>query len=52
LSREPSGNPDAAAQSAGYRVAAQLKGNFPGGEADVEYRFGIRHGLICRLRIT
>jgi len=36
----------------GYRVAAHLKGNFPGGEADVEYRFSIRHGLISSLRIT
>ena len=36
----------------GYRVAAHLKGNFPGGEADVEYRFSIRDGLISSLRIT
>lgn len=34
-----------------YRVAAHLKGKFPGGEADVDYRFSIRDGLISRLRI-
>ena len=36
----------------GYRVAARLKGNFPGGEADVEYRFVFRDGLISSLQIS
>ena len=35
-----------------YRLAAHLKGNFPGGEADVEYRFTIRDGRISSLRIA
>jgi ketosteroid isomerase-like protein len=34
-----------------YRVVAHLSGNFPGGEADVEYRFSLREGLISHLRI-
>ena len=34
-----------------YIVAVHLKGNFPGGEANVEYRFMIRDGLISSLRI-
>ena len=35
-----------------YRLTAHLKGKFPGGEADVDYRFSIRDGLISSLRIT
>lgn len=42
------GRPGAADE---YIVAVHLKGNFPGGEADVEYRFTIRDGLISSLRI-
>jgi ketosteroid isomerase-like protein len=34
-----------------YVVLAHLSGNFPGGEADVEYRFALRGDLIARLRI-
>ena len=34
-----------------YVVLAHLSGNFPGGEADVEYRFALRADLIARLRI-
>jgi ketosteroid isomerase-like protein len=35
----------------GYFVPAHLSGNFPGGEADVGYRFTLRGDLIARLRI-
>ena len=35
-----------------YRVAAHLKGNFPGGEADLQYWLSLREGLISSLRIT
>jgi hypothetical protein len=35
-----------------YRLGARLRGNFPGGEADVEYRFTLRDGLISSLRIS
>ena len=45
----------AGGQAAGaneYHLAAHLKGNFPGGEADVEYRFTICDGLIRSLRIA
>jgi ketosteroid isomerase-like protein len=42
------GRPDA---DGGYLVSAHLSGNFPGGEADVEYRFTLRGDLIARLRI-
>jgi ketosteroid isomerase-like protein len=34
-----------------YRVAVHLEGNFPGGEADVDYRFTILDGLISELQI-
>jgi ketosteroid isomerase-like protein len=44
-----SGQPDG---DDAYRVGAHLRGNFPGGEADVEYRFVIRDGLISSLRIS
>ncbi len=45
VSGEPAGESD-------YRVTAHLTGNFPGGEADVEYRFSVRAGLISHLRIS
>jgi ketosteroid isomerase-like protein len=35
----------------GYLVSAHLSGNFPGGEADVVYRFTLRGDLIEHLRI-
>jgi ketosteroid isomerase-like protein len=44
-----SGQPDG---ENAYRVGAHLRGTFPGGEADVEYRFVIRDGLISSLRIS
>lgn len=34
-----------------YRVKAHLHGNFPGGDADVEYLFTTARGLISRLVI-
>jgi len=37
--------------NSGYLVSAHLSGNFPGGEADVVYRFTLRGDLIERLRI-
>ena len=43
------GKPDA---DAGHIVSAHLSGNFPGGEADVEYRFRFRGDLIAYLRIA
>ena len=36
----------------GYVVRGHLSGNFPGGEADVEYDFTLRGGLISRLAIS
>jgi len=47
---ETGGKPDA--EKVGYVVSAHLSGNFPGGEADVEYRFRFRGDLIAHLRIT
>jgi ketosteroid isomerase-like protein len=46
---ETGGKPDA---EVGYVVSAHLSGNFPGGEADVEYRFRFRGDLIAYLRIV
>ena len=34
-----------------YRVTVHLQGDFPGGEADVSYRFTILDGLISELQI-
>jgi len=34
-----------------YRLGVHLHGNFPGGDADVEYRFTIRDELISRLQV-
>jgi ketosteroid isomerase-like protein len=42
------GRPDG---TSGYLVSAHLSGNFPGGEADVVYRFTLRGDLIEHLRI-
>lgn len=42
------GRPDG---TSGYLVPAHLSGNFPGGEADVVYRFTLQGNLIERLRI-
>ena len=36
----------------GYLMRGHLSGNFPGGEADVEYDFTLRGGLISRLKIS
>jgi ketosteroid isomerase-like protein len=38
--------------SDGYIMQGHLIGNFPGGEADVEYDFTVRDGLISRLAIS
>ena len=35
-----------------YIMQGHLTGNFPGGEADVEYHFTVRDGLISRLAIS
>lgn len=35
-----------------YIVSTHLSGNFPGGEADLRYRFRLEHGLIRRLEIA
>jgi hypothetical protein len=35
-----------------YIVSNHLSGNFPGGEADLRYRFRLEHGLIHRLEIA
>jgi len=43
------GRPDADGE---YVVSAHLSGNFPGAEADVEYRFALQGDLIARLRIN
>jgi ketosteroid isomerase-like protein len=44
---------DGRARSAdGYIMRGHLRGNFPGGEADVEYDFTVRDGLISRLAIS
>jgi ketosteroid isomerase-like protein len=43
------GRPEA---DAGYCVSAHLIGNFPGGEADVEYHFTFQGDLIRTLRIA
>ena len=43
------GRPDA---DGGYCVSAHLSGNFPGGEADVEYHFTFQGDLIGTLRIA
>ena len=32
-------------------LTVRLEGNFPGGEADVDYRFTLRDGLIGRLQV-
>jgi hypothetical protein len=34
-----------------YRVTVHLVGDFPGGEADLAYRFALRDGLIAALTI-
>lgn len=34
-----------------YLVAVRLVGNFPGGRADLNYRFSMRDGLIGRLEV-
>lgn len=34
-----------------YLLAVRLQGNFPGGEADLSYRFTMRDGLIGRLQV-
>jgi ketosteroid isomerase-like protein len=36
----------------GYLVRVHLVGNFPGGEADLRYRFTLRDGLISALSIV
>ena len=36
----------------GYIMQGHLSGNFPGGEADVEYDFTVREGLISRLAVS
>ena len=36
---------------AGYFVSAHLSGNFPGCEADLQYRFTLSGDLIASLRI-
>jgi ketosteroid isomerase-like protein len=35
-----------------FRVATHVVGNFPGGEVDLNYRFGLRDGLITSLSIA
>ena len=35
----------------GFDVTTHLEGDFPGGEADLTYHFGLRDGLITSLRI-
>jgi ketosteroid isomerase-like protein len=35
-----------------YRVSVHLEGNFPGGVADLTYRFALREGLIEDLSIV
>lgn len=35
-----------------YIVSNHLSGNFPGGEADLRYRFQLRDGLIQRVEIA
>ncbi len=35
-----------------YRVSVHLVGDFPGGEADLNYSFTLRDGLITALRIV
>jgi ketosteroid isomerase-like protein len=35
-----------------HRVAVRIEGDFPGGVADLTYRFGLRDGLVADLAIV
>jgi hypothetical protein len=35
-----------------YDVTQRLEGDFPGGQVDLHFRFGLRDGAICRLVIA
>src|SRR5260221_14783774 len=41
-----------AADELQWTVSTRLEGNFPGGVADLDFRFALREGLISRLEIV